>query len=280
MILESGIDCKGNEYQKIELGKAKDWTNQRVGKLLVLFRVKILNKNHGKQVYWLTKCDCGNIYCCSSNKFVPSHNTQGCGCVQRQLISEMGKLSRKNLTNLIHNNIRFLRFNPTYKEEHFITSRNAYWDCECYCGNIFTANANEILRNKITSCGCKANRKSNGEKTIENILIKNNIKYVFDKGYFHDLILPTGGIGRYDFILINDNNEPYRIIEFDGNQHFSENNIFDYHNENNFSKRQRNDEVKNLYALNKGIPLVRIPYHELKNITLELLLDDKYLITQ
>ena len=35
-----------------------------------------------------------------------------------------------------------------------------------------------------------------------------------------------GGIGRYDFILINENDKPYRIIEFDGRQHSDEESIY------------------------------------------------------
>lgn len=33
MILENGYDCKKNYYQKIELGKAKDLSNQTFGRL-------------------------------------------------------------------------------------------------------------------------------------------------------------------------------------------------------------------------------------------------------
>ena len=36
--------------------------------------------------------------------------------------------------------------------------------------------------------------------------------------------------------------------------------------------------MKNEYALSHNIPLVRIPYWERDNITLEMILEDKYLI--
>lgn len=51
MIPEYGFDCKGKEYQRIETGKAKDYSGQRFGRLKVLWRVKILNKNYKKAVF-------------------------------------------------------------------------------------------------------------------------------------------------------------------------------------------------------------------------------------
>ena len=38
------------------------------------------------------------------------------------------------------------------------------------------------------------------------------------------------------------------------------------------------DTIKNNYAFNHNIPLVRIPYTERDNITLEMIMGDKYLI--
>ena len=277
MIPEYGFDCKGREYQKIDLGKAENIAGKKFNKLNVLFRVKILNKNYGKTAYWLTLCDCGNLFCCSGTALRIKKNF-GCGCVRKQQMSELGKSTRKDLTNIVHNNIKFLRLNNEYKKEHFIKSNNSYWDCLCFCGKEFTANSAEILLNRITSCGCISGSKSNGEKTIENILIDNKIKYSYDIAYFSDLILPSGCLGRYDFILFNENNEPYRIIEFDGKQHYSKNNSFD-HNDADFLKRKNHDYIKNLYALNHNIPLVRIPYYELNNLSLTLIMSDKYLIT-
>ena len=40
---------------------------------------------------------------------------------------------------------------------------------------------------------------------------------------------------------------------------------------------KKNDEVKNQYAKQHSLPLVRIPY-TINNITLDMLLSDKYLI--
>ena len=84
-----------------------------------------------------------------------------------------------------------------------------------------------------------------------------------------------GNLLRYDFILLDYNN-PYRIIEFDGAQH--EQPIDFFGGIENFKQLQRNDEIKNQYALSHNIPLVRIPYSKRNDITFEDLFGDKYLI--
>ena len=118
-----------------------------------------------------------------------------------------------------------------------------------------------------TSCGC--DKSSKGEKEITQLLEENHIKFIHDKQYFKDLILPSGGIGRYDYIVFNDDESIKCIIEFDGEQHFR--NGWD-----SLENVTLNDEVKNQYAFSHNIPIIRIPYWEKGNITLSLLFDGTY----
>ena len=279
MLLEHGFDCKNKEYQKIEVGKAKNYINHKFNRLTVLFRVNILNHNYGKQVFWLCQCDCGNIIAIASNKLTRSNNaTQSCGCMHNEIIHQLGVRSRKDFTGQVINGITFLKFNSTYKQQNNIHSKNAYWDCKCHCGKIFTANSSEIVRNRILSCGCLGTRQSLGEQIIERILKEHNVKYVYDTPYFSDLYLNNNALGRYDFILFNDQDQPYRIIEFDGLQHYKNTSFF-YTSEQEFRDRQEKDTIKNQYALNHNIPLIRIPYNQLKNLSWELLMSDTFLIS-
>ena len=123
------------------------------------------------------------------------------------------------------------------------------------------------------SCGCLS--QSHGEFLIEQLLKENNISYIYDEDYFQDLILPSGSIGRYDFILLDENKQPYRLIEYDGKQHYVPIDFFG--GQEAFDRLKKNDEVKNQYAKQHSLPLVRIPYTT-DNITLDILLNDKYLI--
>ena len=117
---------------------------------------------------------------------------------------------------------------------------------------------------------------SRGEFKIKTILEENNIHFIFDEIYFKDLVFQNNSIGRFDFILLDENQKPFRIIEFDGKQHFIEVEFF----KEDLKLRQERDDIKNKYALSHNIPLVRIPYWEENNLTLELIMSDKYLIKE
>ena len=124
----------------------------------------------------------------------------------------------------------------------------------------------------IHSCGCLL---SIGEDNIAKILQENNI--IFKRQFmFADLVSDKQCSLRYDFALLDKTSKPTRLIEFDGPQHEKKSMLFD--DEESFQRRKTHDTLKNQYAFNHNIPLVRIPYTERDNITLELLLGDKYLL--
>lgn len=64
-------------------------------------------------------------------------------------------------------------------------------------------------------------------------------------------------------------------MEFDGIQHFEERNSFF---KDTLSQRQENDLYKNNWAKEHNIPLKRIPYTEIDNITLEAIIGNQFLI--
>ena len=63
-----------------------------------------------------------------------------------------------------------------------------------------------------------------------------------------------------------------RLIEFDGPQHSDTSNS--WYDEGAHLR----DSMKNAYAHANNYPLVRIPYKERNNITMDLLFSDKYLV--
>ena len=66
--------------------------------------------------------------------------------------------------------------------------------------------------------------------------------------------------------MLNEN----RLIEFDGEPHYQE--IPEWRT--TLEMVQQHDKEKNEYALFHNIPLVRIPYWERDNITLEMIMGD------
>ena len=88
---------------------------------------------------------------------------------------------------------------------------------------------------------------------------------------FSDLKSLKGGKLRFDFVVYNPNGTIGFFIEVDGRQHFQwtphfQKTIFD------FKKTQEWDRTKNAYCLKKKIPLIRIPYWEIENLTLRRIL--------
>jgi len=143
-----------------------------------------------------------------------------------------------------------------------------YWKCLCDCGNIKSIRGQNLKKkdeNRTISCGCA--HKSSGEIYITNLLDDNNIEYI-PQYRFLDMLKKS-----YDFAIIQ-NNEVVRLIEFDGEQHYRE--VPRWHT--SLDVIQRRDKEKNEYALSNNIPLVRIPYWERDNITLDMIMGDKYLV--
>lgn len=123
--------------------------------------------------------------------------------------------------------------------------------------------------NKTFSCGCQ---RSIGEYNIIQVLNNSQITYI------KEYCFPNSKL-RYDFAILDKNKTVIRLIEFDGEQHY-ENNI-KHSGWSTYQKYQytlEHDLLKNNMAKENNIPLVRIPYWERDNISLELLFSDKYLI--
>lgn len=123
------------------------------------------------------------------------------------------------------------------------------------------------LQNNL-SCGCLAI--SRGEQEIEYLLKENNIPYKREYQF-------TGSKYRYDFAIFDNNNSIYQLIEFDGEQHFQES-IKDkgWNTQEHYNSQKYRDEQKDIFAQSKGILLVRIPYYERNNITLQMLKLEDY----
>jgi len=156
----------------------------------------------------------------------------------------------------------------------------AYWKCK-ECGHKWKAKIN----NRNNGRCCPECSKSKGEKEISKIFINNNwIKISqedFDKlinedkynnNYFisqmkyNGLIGVGGGLLSYDFHIPKLN----LLIEYDGEYHYKP--IKNYKNEpikyakERYKKQCIHDILKNKYAMNNDIDLLRIPYWEFNNI--------------
>lgn len=230
----------------------KDLTNQRFGRLVALEKGK---KDKASHQYWICKCDCGNIVEVNSDN-LRRGLTKSCGCLHSEVIHQN---LFKDLTGQ--------KFGKLIALSYKIIESKTYWLCKCECGNQTLVARNNLVNGHTQSCGCI--NTSIGELNIEETLKKNNIQ--FNKEYvFTDL-----KNRRFDFYLPELN----RLIEFDGIQHFKFTNTW-HQTEEEFKKALIRDNEKTNYALSHNISLVRIPYWERDNITLEMILGDQYLIKE
>ena len=239
-----------------------DLTGQKFGRWKVIEKVPNLKSRDSK---WLCQCDCGQTKEVLG-KNLRNGRSSSCGCYKNEISrQEMIKRNKKGALDL--RNDKYGLLTPIEPTEKRSSQGSVIWKCLCDCGN-YTEVSVDNLRGEhpVRSCGCISY--SIGEKNIENILINYNINY--QKEYK----IKELGQYRYDFAIFEEN-KLIKLIEFDGRQHYEKTGtLWDY----DFEERQKRDQIKNEYALSHNIPLVRIPYWERDNITLEMIMGDKYLV--
>ena len=129
--------------------------------------------------------------------------------------------------------------------------------CEYVCST------NDLLKKHMNSIHERPKmdkRMSLNEAVIFNYLTKNNITFEQEKKY--NLLSPKGSLLRYDFYIPSLNT----LLEFDGKQHFKPVRWTiletDEQVKEKFEYLQLCDKLKNEYATNNNIKLVRIKYNE------------------
>lgn len=247
------------------MAKAIDLTNQRFNRLTVIERDKD-KKDKSRQVWWRCKCDCGKEISVRGQS-LRNGNTQSCGCYglekrteaikksEKVLIhcKEMAKSNKKDMLGYQIGKLTVIEATDLNK------NGSAVWKCKCDCGNITYVTQNCLYKGDTKSCGCI---KSYGEEKISKILLKNNITFEREK-QFKSCILPSGRLAKFDFYV----DDKY-IIEFDGKQHFIQNDFF----QQSFEEIQLYDKLKNQWCFDNNIKIIRIPYTHLDKISIKDLL--------
>lgn len=245
------------------MSKLIDLTGQRFGRLVVLKKDNERITKNGS--YWICKCDCGKEKSIRSSSLRRGEITS-CGCFRTERI-----IATKELHGVIDNLIgqRFGFLTVLAKDPNRTNSGTVKWICQCDCGNIISVRGSALkdkTENRTVSCGCK--HISIGELNIIKCLEDNNISFAQQQGFS---TLPRK---HFDFAILNNNNQIVRLVEFDGEQHYKEVSLF----RDGLQAIQKRDKEKNQWAKDNNIPLVRIPYWERDNISIDLIFGDTYLI--
>lgn len=242
------------------MGKLINLTGQKFGRLTVLKRAE--KRGKAGQIYWLCQCECGKQKEISG-KSLRYGESKSCGCLQKEIVA---KRSFKDITGQKFGKLIALYITGQKSGQNYI------WHCKCDCGNEIDVREGDLVNGHTSSCGCLI--KSLGEQNIENILKQNNIKYYTQYTFNDCRYSESNQLARFDFYLPEYN----KIIEFDGIQHFQANG--GWNNTDNHQKNIERDKFKNQWAKEHNIPLVRIPYWERDNITLDMIMGDQYLVKE
>lgn len=261
--LRSGkkIDCGcGYKERRINTKDTTSLLGKTFGKLTVIERDLKAETGHHIPSKWICKCECGKIISVTYSNLVLG-KTKSCGCLKTN------KITQKNTADLT--GLKFGALTPLKSSfnKHPKDGTNI-WLCQCDCGKMCYKSVSQLRQNVYPSCGCQTNSK--GEQIIEDILIANNIQYSKQQTFF-DLRGKNKSYLRFDFAIF-ENNQIVRLIEFDGEQHYNPSSQW-------YTKEGvERDQIKNEYAKEHNIPLVRIPYSAIKILSLDILLGDKYLL--
>lgn len=260
------ISCGCAKKEAIHKRHENAWDSFIGTKINFLTATKFVGTKNEKAMFEF-ECDCGNKII-SSAISVKSGKMKSCGCQKKEA---MHKKYEDVWSSFIGTKINFL----TAKK--FIGTKNgrAMFEFECDCGNKITSSAKDVKSGHIKSCGCIGS--SYGEAFISKLLDDSKIQYRKQQT-FDDLRSDNNLPLRYDFAILNENNEVIRLIEYDGIQHFQPVDYFG--GEERFEHQQYHDALKNQYAISHNIPLVRIPYSKRDSMTLDDLLSDKYTIKE
>ena len=251
--------CLNKEIQHHKIDTTSQ-VGKKYGKLTVLSRDLSKPTGHKQQSFWICQCECGNTVSVGLSQLT-SGKTKSCGCIRKNLLRKFNTIDIKGQ--------KFGLLTAMRRTEKQSIKGDWMWECQCECGNIVLVPTNSLTGRHTQSCGCLSI--SLGEFYINKILSNNNIHYV-KEFTFSNLKSDKNRYLRFDFAILDDYNQPIRLIEFDGEQHVDTTSLF-------YSEQlAKNDTLKNEYCKKNNIPLVRIPYKEINNLSLELILGDKYLI--
>ena len=134
------------------------------------------------------------------------------------LVEYNKKQSEKNLIPAGTRFGKLVVIEPIGYREHVPGHKRMWYKCQCDCGRTKEAMGNMLNNGQVGSCG-ECNYRSKGEYIIASILKENNISFIYDSVNL-ELEKEFGRKLRFDFTILNNENEPIRFIEYDGRQHF------------------------------------------------------------
>ena len=129
------------------MGKFKDLTGQKFGKLTVLG----IGERRNNRIYWECLCECGKKTHRDSNSLLHAHENLSCGCYKRQRTSET---HLKNIVGQKFGRLTVIKHVGSNKH------KKALFLCKCECGNKCVVVGSNLRSKSSQSCGCLHDEKA------------------------------------------------------------------------------------------------------------------------
>lgn len=216
----------------------------------------------GRHPYGIFQCpECGENFK-SAIRCITQGDTKRCKKCSAQYKSQRMKnnsYGSKNSKNLV--GLKFGEWTVISKTDER-QNGHVLWECQCSCGKIYKVITPNLTQKISTRCIECSKQNSRGNKRISEILKNLNISFETEKAFEG---CKKKNKLRFDFYLPDYNT----CIEYDGEQHFQEVEIFRNKLQDNINR----DNIKNQYCEDNGIKLIRIPYWDYKKINENYLLE-------
>ena len=240
----------------------EDLVGKRFGRLVVLERTERTHRQKYGTYIWKCQCDCGNICYVSRNNLIAG-NTQSCGCRAIDSIREIGRRNAKDLSGQV-----FGYLVPLYKdgiiERGTLKMHSITWACECLnCGRIVpNVSAADLVSGNRKYCGdCSI---SSGEEHLLHLISQIYPEIEHHKMFDTCINKNSGRRLIFDYYLPKE----AVLVEYDGKQHYAPYGDWGV----NFEAANARDVLKNEWCKENGIPLIRIPYTYLDELTPEFVM--------
>ena len=185
----------------------------------------------------------------SMSNHLNGHGCMRCGYIKNGNLSRYSDDKIISMANTTHYNL-YTYPNLNYSGIHKLINIK----CEMH------GEFSQIANDHINGAGCPACNNSRGEMKIRNFLTNNSLSFKHNKTFDNCRNPKTNYKLKFDFYIPTKNIQ----IEFDGTQHFVSSVYFG--RDDGLQKIQYRDNIKNEYAKNNNIKLLRIPYTKIKEI--------------
>lgn len=256
------LDTLPPKREKIS-NRVKNIEGEKFGRLTALFPT--IEKSTDGGILWACKCDCGNNYILSSGSDLKRKRCHCCGSKEDYIFVQEKEIQKRynELNGQIFNYLQVLNFSQS-------VNKRIYLNCKCLkCGSLVEVRKDSLLNGHTTSCGCI---KSKGEETIKKFLDIKKISYLTE--YKFDDCVDKNEL-RFDFAIFNESNNLLGLIEYQGRQHFI-NDEEGWNTKEHLEYTIKHDNLKKDYCKKKHISLFYIDYKDNIEEKLKEVLNELY----